>query len=103
MKKATLEVLAPILGVLRAHPALQEVRPATFNLNGRGFVHFHEEGTEAVFADVLLARGRVHMPVSSAAEQAELLERVDQVLQSLERRERSRQLGRPKRQVSIKR
>jgi len=100
MKKSTLEVLAPILDVLRTHPALQEVRLATFDLNGRGFVHFHEEGPGAVFADVLLARGRVHLPVSSTAEQAELLERVDRVLQSLERRERSRQLRRPKRQVS---
>jgi len=102
MKSSTLEALAPLLAVLRAHSALQEVRPATFHLDGRGFVHFHE-GPEGVFADVLLAKGRVHMPVSSPAEQAELMERIDQVLESLERRERSRQRKGGKRQGSYER
>lgn len=90
MKRRTLERLEPLLEVLRAHPALEEVRHATFDVNGREFVHFHE-GSEGVFADVLLAKGRIHMPVSTPAEQAELLERIDRVLESLERRERSRQ------------
>ncbi len=102
MKSSTLEVLAPLLAVLRAHPALQEVRPATFHLDGRGFAHFHEE-PEGVFADVLLANGRVHMPVSSLAEQAELMEQIDQVLESLERRKRSRQRKGGKRQGSNER
>lgn len=87
MKHSTLEVLAPLLKALRAHPTLREVRPATFHLRGRTFVHFHEE-PEGVFADVLLTKGRVHMPVSSPSEQAELLHRIDQVLKSLEQRER---------------
>jgi hypothetical protein len=56
-------------------------------------VHFHEE-SEGLYADVLLAKGRVHMPVSSPAEQSELLQRIDQVLESLERRERQRERGR---------
>jgi hypothetical protein len=90
MKSSTLEGLKPLLDVLRAHPALRELRPAEFYLDDRSFVHFHEE-PEGVFADVLFTKGRVHMPVSSAAEQGELLERVDQVLESLERRELRRQ------------
>ncbi len=38
MKTATLERLAPLLNLLRAHPALREVRPAAFHLNGRDFL-----------------------------------------------------------------
>ena len=89
MKSSTLEALRPVLDVLRAHPALHEVRPAEFYLDERSFVHFHEE-PEGVFADVLLTKGRLHMPASSVAEQGELLERVDQVLESLGRREQRR-------------
>jgi hypothetical protein len=95
MKRSSLETLAPLLDVLRAHPALREVRPATFFLNGRNFIHFHE-GAEGVSADVLLAKGRVHMPVSSPIEQADLLEQIEQVLETLEQRERSRQRKRRK-------
>src|SRR5437879_4562578 len=90
MKSATFEALKPLLDVLRAHPELREVRPAEFRLDDRNFVHFHEE-PEGVFADVLLTKGRVHMPVSSPAEQAELLEQIDQVLESLELREPKRE------------
>lgn len=90
MKRSALEALAPLLRVLREHPALSEVRPAVFHLRGRNFVHFHEE-PEGAFADVLLAKGRVHMPVSSPTEQAELLQQIHEVLESLERRERQRE------------
>ena len=90
MKSSTFKDLTPLLDVLRAHPALREARPAAFHLNGRNFVHFHEE-PEGVFADVLLTNGRVRMPVSSPAEQAELLERIDHVLESLELREHKRE------------
>jgi len=89
MKTSTLEALAPLLRVLRAHPALEEVRPATFYLHGREFVHFHEE-RGSVAADVLLAKGRVHMSATTQSDQAELLERIAQVLASLEARDRRR-------------
>lgn len=90
MKTSTLEALAPLLKVLRAHPALREVRPATFHLKGRNFVHFNEE-SDGVFADVLLAKGRLHVSASSRTEQAELLRQIHGVLESLERRERQRE------------
>jgi hypothetical protein len=90
VKQATLAAIAPLLEVLRAHPALSEVRPAEFELDGRGFLHFHEE-RGGVVADVLLAEGRVTLPVSSRAEQAELLERIEHSLASLEARKRDRQ------------
>lgn len=92
MKRATLEILGPLLEILRAHRSLEEVRPATFQLDGRPFLHFHEEA-DGVFADVLLAKGRVHVRVSSRAEQADLVERIDPILESAERRHRSRRRG----------
>ena len=89
MKQATLDAIAPLLEVLRAHPALSEVRPTEFQIDGRDFLHFHEE-PGGVVADVRLAEGRVSLPVSSGAEQGELLERIDESLSSLEARERDR-------------
>ncbi|TDI92484.1 MAG: hypothetical protein E2O75_03200 [Chloroflexi bacterium] len=83
MKDSTLEILAPLLSDLRAYSVLDEVRPAAFHLGGRDFVHFHETPQGPV-ADVRLSRGRVHMPVSTDSEQAELLERIERQLSSLE-------------------
>jgi hypothetical protein len=83
-------VIAPLLDELRAHPALVEVRPTEFQLDGRGFLHFHEDA-EGVVADALLTEGRVHMPVSSSAQQAEFLERIDYRLSSCDARVRDRQ------------
>ena len=76
LKASTLHSLHPLLDVLRAHPALREVRPAEFALDDKDFVHFHED-SDGVFADVRLKEGRVHMPVSSPAQQGEFLERID--------------------------
>jgi len=83
MKQVTAELLAPLLRALRGYSMLDEVKPATFHLRGRDFIHFHE-APDGVVADVLLARGRVHMSVSTTAEQAELLERIESQLASLE-------------------
>ena len=54
LKASTLSSLNPLLDVLRAHPALREVRPAEFALDGKDFVHFHED-SDGVFADVRFA------------------------------------------------
>lgn len=98
MKRAALDRIAPLLDVLRAHPALREVRPTVFHLNDRDFLHFHDE-PGGIFADVRLTKGFVRMPVSSRSEQAELLERIDQSLSSLDSRLRDRQRrGRRRRQ-----
>lgn len=91
MKAQTLERLAPLLAVLRASPALAEVRPAAFHLDGRDFLHFHDEA-DGLFADVRLTKGRVRLPVrlpvrlsvETRAEQAELLDRIEAQLSSLD-------------------
>ena len=96
MKASTLKALGPLLEVLRSHSALEEVRPTAFSLNGRDFLHFHESPA-GIFADVLLAKGRIHMPVSTPAEQGELLDRIDHVLESLDLRQPKRQPRRERR------
>jgi len=89
MKRDTLEGIEPLLKVLRAHPALRETKLATFNLDGRDFLHFHDE-PEGVFADVRLSGGFVRMPVSTSSEQSELIDRIDRKLSSLDSHGRDR-------------
>ena len=52
-------------------------------------MHFHEV-PDRVVADVLLNTGRVSMRVTSPAQQAELIERIDDILESLEVHARDR-------------
>ena len=88
MKAATLACIAPLLEYLRAHPALREVRPTVFHLDGRDFIHFHEEAA-GIVADVRLAKGQIRMPVSLESEQAELLERLEETLAACARSRKS--------------
>jgi len=89
MKRASLETLAPLLAELRDNPALEEIRLAEFLLDGQPFLHFHEDD-DGVTADVLLTKRRVSLPVSTAGQQAELLDQVYQALSVLESRELDR-------------
>jgi hypothetical protein len=90
MKDSTLQLIQPLLDVLRSNAALREVRPTRFCLDGRDFLHFHGEDGEVV-ADVLLSRSKVRMPVSTPVQQSELLERIDECLESLETHRRGRE------------
>ena len=83
MKHKTLARIAPFLQDLRRHPSLREVRPTVFYVNDLNFLHFHDE-QDGVFADVRLARAFVRLPVTTRAEQLELLERIDECLLSLD-------------------
>jgi hypothetical protein len=82
MKREMLECIAPLLDELRRHPALHEVCPAAFHVDGRNFLHFHEVA-HGVVADVRLARGFLRLPVSSPAQQAELLGQIEDRLAAL--------------------
>jgi hypothetical protein len=73
MKTGNIDCLAPLLAILRSHPALHEVRPCAFHLHGKDFIHFHET-PEGIVADVRLATGQIRMSVSTPFEQSELLE-----------------------------
>jgi hypothetical protein len=92
MKDSTIETLATLLNVLRGYSVLQEVRPTAFHLGGRDFIHFHEE-PDGLFADVRLSKGRLRMPVSTSSEQAQMLDRIDQILSSLDSHSRDRRQG----------
>lgn len=83
MKSTTLDCIAPLLGILRGYSALREVRPTVFHLNGKDFIHFHEE-VDGIFADVRLSKGQARLPVSTHPEQSELLERIEDTLAALE-------------------
>ena len=64
---------------------LRERRPGVFELKSRAFLHFHDDPS-GVFADVRLARDFVRMPVTSRAQQADLLDRIDDCLSAIEAR-----------------
>ena len=89
MRQASLDQIAPLLEVLRAHPALEEVRPLMFHLYGCDFLHFHDY-PDGVAADVRLATRVVRMRVASEMEQAELLGQIEDCLTTLDARSRHR-------------
>lgn len=82
---ATFARIEPLLEALRSRAVLRERRPGSFELKSRAFLHFHDDPT-GVFADVRLKNDFVRMRVTTATEQAELLERIDGLLSTLEKR-----------------
>jgi hypothetical protein len=94
----TLSRIAPLLAQIRARSALREGRPGVFELNSRAFLHFHDDPS-GVFADVRLAEGFVRMRVTTSSEQADLPDRIDDCLSTVESRdtERRRPRGESKR------
>lgn len=82
---ATLARIASLLDELRARPVLRETRPGVFSLKSRAFLHFHDDPS-GVFADVHLAEDFVRLPVTTRSEQADLLERIDACLSTIEAR-----------------
>lgn len=90
---ATFARIAPLLESLRARPALREKRPGVFYLRSRAFLHFHDDES-GVFADVRLAGEFVRLPVSSASEQSDLLEQIDDCLSTIESRSTGRRRAR---------
>jgi hypothetical protein len=93
MKTETLQVIEPLLSVLRSYSALIEVRPTVFHHNGRDFIHFHEE-PKGIFADVRLTRGQVRLPATTQADQAELLGVIEKTLLALETHSTRKRTGR---------
>jgi hypothetical protein len=85
----TLARIAPLLAELRARPVLRERRPGVFELKSRAFLHFHDDPS-GIFADVRLAEDFVRLRVTTASEQADLLDRIDECLSAVESRARGR-------------
>jgi hypothetical protein len=94
--QATLARIAPLLEQLRVRTVLREHRPGVFYLKSRAFLHFHDDPA-GVFADLRLAGQFVRLPVTTAVEQADLLERIDDCLSTVEARDVDRNRRRPPR------
>ena len=80
----------PLLEALRVRRVLEEKRPGVFYLKSRAFLHFHDDPS-GVFADVRLADDFVRLPVTARSEQADLLDRIDDCLSTLEERATGRE------------
>jgi len=89
VKRDSFERIASLLESLRGNPALCEIRPTHFLLNGKEFLHFHDDG-DGIVADAILSKGRISMPVNTTAEQAEFMDRIDRSLAALGSRKRDR-------------
>jgi hypothetical protein len=95
----TLARIPRLLAELRARTVLRELRPGCFYLQSRAFLHFHDDPA-GIFADVRLAEDFVRLRVTSRSEQADLLDRIDACLSSIEshgadrRRRETRRVGR---------
>jgi hypothetical protein len=89
MKTEMLQAIEPLLVLLRSNAALVEVKPQVFHHNGQDFVHFHES-PQGIVADVRLARGQVRLSATSAVDQAELLDLIEQALLALDQRSQQR-------------
>jgi hypothetical protein len=76
---ASLEALGELLQSLRTRTALIERRPGVFYVQGKAFLHFHEDPA-GFFADLRLGGDWERFPVNSAAEYAMLLAAVDENL-----------------------
>src|SRR4029450_8771891 len=89
----TLARISPLLEALRARSVLRERRPGVFELKSRAFLHFHDDPS-GIYADVRLSDGFVRLPVTSSAQQSDLLERIDDCLSAIESRDTGRRGGR---------
>jgi len=85
----TLARMPALLEELRARPALEEKRPGVFYLKSRAFLHFHDDA-RGIFADVRLADDFVRLAVTSASQQADLLDRIDDCVSTIEERSTDR-------------
>ncbi len=72
---AALDRLDPVLRRVRAHLQLREKTRGVFYLQGRAFLHFHED-PKGLFADLRVRDGWRRVRVSTAAERARLLRRI---------------------------
>jgi hypothetical protein len=75
--------LGELLASLRARsPQLREKRPGIFYLKSRAFLHFHED-PGGLFADLRVGNEWQRFPVSGVEDQARLLDRVNDLTQTI--------------------
>jgi hypothetical protein len=74
-----LDRLEPLLGELRKRAGLKERSRGCFYRGNRGFLHFHEHGTE-LFADVRLRDDFELLAATTEKDRLALLRKVDAAL-----------------------
>jgi len=82
MKHAGAEALdriEPLLEALRRHDGLKEKSRGCFYLGGKGFLHFHEHGTDELYADIGVGEFE-RLPAVTAAQHKEILRRTAKAL-----------------------
>lgn len=75
----TLDRIEPLLTELRKRAGLREKSRGCFYRGSRGFLHFHEHGSD-VFADVRFAEDFELLPATIARDQKTLLRKIDVAL-----------------------
>ena len=83
MRQETIDALSILLNFLKSYEILNEVKPTNLHLNGKAFIHFHDE-PDGLWADIFLYKGRLRMPANTASEQAEVIGTIEPTLESLE-------------------
>ena len=83
MRQETIDALSILLNFLKSYEILNEVKPTNFHLNGKGFIHFHDE-PDGLWADIFLSKGRLRMPANTDSEQADVIGTIEPTLESLE-------------------
>ena len=59
------------------------MKPDHFHLNGKGFIHFHDE-PDGLWADIFLSKGVLRMPANTTSERADVIGNIEPTLESLE-------------------
>ena len=72
-----------LLNFLKSYEILNDAKPTDFYLNGKGFIHFHDE-PDGLWADISLSNRRLRMPANTASEQADVIGNIEPTLESLE-------------------
>ena len=78
---AALDAIEPFLKDLRKRVGLKEKTRGNFYRGGRACLHFHEHGTDQMFADIRLSGDDfVRVEVSTGAQRKDLLKKIDAAL-----------------------
>ena len=83
MRQETIDTLSILLNFLKSYEISNEVKPTNFHLNGKGFIHFHDE-PDGLWADIFLSKRRLRMPANTDSEQADVIGTIEPTLESLE-------------------
>ena len=77
-REAALDLLEPLIEKIRGFAQLKEKKRGIFYRKGKSFLHFHEDPA-GLFADVFIGAEDMRFRVSSEAEQAALIAKLEEL------------------------